>query len=171
MQARKSVLPMQKAEEDPETGPGMGRTGWKLTGNCRGWEYVRVILAASSQGCTCPASPSSWRSRGREGRQHSWHTAALTPHALFTQIRMQSGLAAGLAVCRELSGTRDSGNGLLLRALPIDPHPQGSQSFLAVRKKYKAHLRIQELGCRERIPKSSRSQLLLPHFSWSHVLW
>lgn len=54
----------------------------------------------------------------REGLQHSWHTAALTPHALFTQIRMWSGLVAGLAVCRQLSGCRDSGNGLLLRALP-----------------------------------------------------
>lgn len=168
------LCPRRRLKRTLKQGQGWEEQGGKLTGNCLSWEYVWGILAASSQGCTCPASPSSCRSRAREGRQHSWHSAALTPHALFTRIRMQIGLAAGLVVCRELSETRDSGNGLLLRALPIDPHPQGSQS-LADRKKYKAHLWIQELGRRERIPKSSRqsrrSQLLLPRFPRSRVLW
>lgn len=128
------LRPCRRLERTLKRGQEWEELGGKLTGNCWGWEYVWEILVASSQGCTCPASPGSCCSRAREGQQHSWHTTALTPHALFTQIRMQSGLAAGLAVCKELSGTRDSGNGLLLRALPIDPHPQGSQS-LAVRKK------------------------------------
>lgn len=57
-------------------------------------------------GCTCPASPCSCSpgaaAAAGEGLQHSWHTAALTPAALFTRIRMQVGLAAGLAACRRL---------------------------------------------------------------------
>lgn len=102
-------------------GQQWGELGAKLTGSCCCWD-VRGVLAVPSQGPYLPCLPSSCcQGAGmppQEGLQHSWHTAALTPHALFTRIRMQSGLAAGLADCRQLSGSRDLRAGLLLRALP-----------------------------------------------------
>lgn len=74
-------------------------------------------MGSPELGCTCPASPCSCSpgaaAAAGEGLQHSWHTAALTPAALFTRIRMQVGLAAGLAACRRLfkSCKRKKGRG------------------------------------------------------------
>lgn len=46
-------------------------------------------------GCCCPAPQAA----AREGLQHSWRTTALTPCALFTRVRMQSGSADAERAC------------------------------------------------------------------------
>lgn len=57
LQAGKSSLPMQKAEKDPEIGPGMGRTGWEAHRELLRWGICLGDSGGLQPGLYLPCLP------------------------------------------------------------------------------------------------------------------